>query len=334
VICMPEAMIDWVEMASVIEPQINAEGIHNYPFAPSFPIDVRLFSSDSRYRKRMNRHSYLEVFHVTRGDTRVQVQDRVLPAQEGDLLVIGNNLYHRILGLPNSRNQYTLMFFQPGLINCEHAEDAEYVLPFLGQSATFPHVVPASTGIPEEVLGLMRRIKAQLPVSSVLARLQVMTFLKMSLVLLAKYYADLQVTQDISRRRKEIDRLDPLFRSLDKRCDEAFRVNDAASMVDLSSSHFMNFFKRATGQSFITYLNHFRVAKAQALLATSEKSISEISRIVGFCNQSYFGMVFRRTVGATPLAFRRDCGRLLKVQPSQGSILHGGDAELIAREHP
>jgi Bacterial regulatory helix-turn-helix proteins, AraC family len=33
--------------------------------------------------------------------------------------------------------------------------------------------------------------------------------------------------------------------------------------------------------------------------------MASISQQIGFCDQSYFGMVFRRTVGMTPAAYRR-----------------------------
>ena len=31
----------WEKEYSVVEPQINAEGVHVWPFDPSFPIDIR-----------------------------------------------------------------------------------------------------------------------------------------------------------------------------------------------------------------------------------------------------------------------------------------------------
>ena len=154
----------------------------------------------------------------------------------------------------------------------------------------------------------------------------------MSLILLAKYYAELGVRRDVDRRRKELDRLGPLFKFLDEHCQEPLLVNDAAKLVGMSTSHFMGFFKRATGQSFVTYVNHFRVAKAQELLTTSDMPIADIGRAVGFCNHSYFGMVFRQAVGTTPLAFRRNCGRMPNPQPSGSSVLHMGDALEVKRE--
>ncbi|HVP49199.1 MAG TPA: helix-turn-helix domain-containing protein, partial [Bryobacteraceae bacterium] len=50
----------------------------------------------------------------------------------------------------------------------------------------------------------------------------------------------------------------------------------------------------------------FRVARAQELLAATDRAISEISLETGFCNQSYFGVIFRRITGMTPLEYRME----------------------------
>ena len=64
----------------------------------------------------------------------------------------------------------------------------------------------------------------------------------------------------------------------------------------MSSRNFTRFFRQATGQTFVAYLNGFRIEKARRLLAEGNKTIAEVSYEVGFCNQSYFGVVFRRLV--------------------------------------
>ena len=60
-----------------------------------------------------------------------------------------------------------------------------------------------------------------------------------------------------------------------------------------------------TGLSFVTYINHYRIERAQALLTKTDQSIADISQQVGYCDQSYFGVIFRRTVGMTPVTYRR-----------------------------
>jgi len=74
--------------------------------------------------------------------------------------------------------------------------------------------------------------------------------------------------------------------------------------VGMSKSNFMRFFKQVTGEPFVAYLNRFRVAKAEALLSATDKSIAEVSNEVGFCDQSYFGLVFRNIVGVPPRQYK------------------------------
>jgi transcriptional regulator GlxA family with amidase domain len=66
----------------------------------------------------------------------------------------------------------------------------------------------------------------------------------------------------------------------------------------------MRFFRQVTGQSFIAYLNQFRIARAEILLTSTTLSLAEISATTGFCDQSYFGLVFRRLMHCTPLQYR------------------------------
>ena len=53
------------------------------------------------------------------------------------------------------------------------------------------------------------------------------------------------------------------------------------------------------------YLNQYRIQRAQDLLARTDRSIADISLDTGYCDQSYFGAVFRKLAGTTPAAYRR-----------------------------
>jgi AraC-like DNA-binding protein/quercetin dioxygenase-like cupin family protein len=298
----------WEQGYRVVEPQINAEGTHLYPFDPAFPIDVRFFSFTGRNRIRMNRHHYCEIYYVASGRTTVQVQDRCFGVTENDVVVIGGDLYHRTIDPPNCNLRLIVLFFEPELIRttCGTSEEIEYLMPFLTQGVDFPHVITGGSKLPGEILDFMLRIHAELPATSTHARLAIKTYLKMILLLLVRHYAAyLGSRKDIDRQHANIERLRPVFAHLETHLDSPILISEAARLCAMSTSHFMYFFKRTTGQSFTSYLNHFRIAKAQNLLATSNQPISSISEGLAFCNQSYFGMVFRKLVGVTPLAYRR-----------------------------
>jgi AraC-like DNA-binding protein len=147
-----------------------------------------------------------------------------------------------------------------------------------------------------------------MPATSTRARLTIKTYLKMILILLVNHYADRQGTvETFDRKQRAIEQLVPLFDFLEANYNEPVSVATAAEVLHLSESHFMRLFKQVTGQSFVNYLNHFRVAKAEHLLATTDLSVAEVSQAVGFCDQSYFGLVFRSLIQMTPLQYKRQC---------------------------
>jgi AraC-like DNA-binding protein/mannose-6-phosphate isomerase-like protein (cupin superfamily) len=292
---------------TLVEPQINAEGVHLWPFNASCPADVTYLTIGDRNPVRMNRHRYFEVLYLCSGEATCHIQDRLLSFQEGDLAVIGSTLYHRIECHSDAPVTIAALFFEPDLICCNGGSDsAEYLTPFLLQDSTFPHIVSSDTGIPRQVLDMMLRIRAELPAGSPRARLAVKTYLKMLLLQLVNQYASYAGTvETFQRQQQALERLRPLFHHLGENCGSTIQVRDASRICGMSESHFMSFFKRATGLSFIAYINHYRVERAQLLLAKTEDSMVSVSQQVGFCDQSYFGTVFRRIVGMTPADYRR-----------------------------
>lgn len=292
---------------SLVEPQINAEGVHIWPFDAACPVDVLFMNTHDRQRVRMNRHRYFEILYLCSGSGVCHIQDRFLPFKAGDLAVIGSTLYHRIECQSKSPLTIAALFFEPEFICCEGASDgAEYLAPFLFQDSGFPHVVTGKTGVPRQVLDLMSRIQSETPATTPRARLAVKTYLKMTLMLLVNQYAAYAGTVETFRRQERaLERLQPLFRFLGENCENSVHVRQAARLCGMSESHFMSFFKRVTGLSFVAYFNHFRIERAQALLSNTDESMVNISQRVGFCDQSYFGTVFRKIVGMPPAAYRR-----------------------------
>jgi AraC-like DNA-binding protein len=299
----------WEMDLPVLEPQINAQGVHVYPFDPSFPVDIRFFECGDHHGVRMNRHDYFELIYVHSGEATFQIHDRLYPAKCGDLVMIGNTLYHRQLArLDGIKDRVVVLIFKQELIHSAttNGDEFEYLMPFFAQRPDLPPVILSETRIPGRIFELIKEINCELPASTNRARLAVKTYLKMILVLLVNHFSDSLGTQrKFNHKQQSISRLRPLFEWIDRMHSDPISVTDAAKVCAMSTSYFMRYFKQATGQSFLAYLNNFRVAKAQILLATTDKSISEISQEVGFCDQSYFGMMFRKLTRTTPMAYRR-----------------------------
>ncbi len=301
--------LTWERVDSFVDRQINAEQFHIWPFANSFPVDVRFLIMDRRHDVPKHRPDHLEVVVFESGDLGYEVEDRTCILHKNDIIVVGDRIHHRCLPVEASQREArsVVLSFLPQLVHsgAPAGDDVQYLMPFTMQSLSFPNVIPAQTGLSREVFDFIERIRRELPGATERSRLAIRTYLKMILLALVNHYSELGEAREALRRQQDnVRRVVPVLEHLERHYDGPIRVNDAARLCAMSACCFMNLFKEVTGQSFVAYLNRFRVTKAQSLLAGTDKAISEISLETGFCNQSYFGVIFRRVTGMTPLEYR------------------------------
>jgi AraC-like DNA-binding protein len=83
------------------------------------------------------------------------------------------------------------------------------------------------------------------------------------------------------------------------------RTTDLANVAQLSASHFTRAFKETFGETPIGYVSRQRMRYAQDLMLKSGERLSQIALTCGHCDQSHFTRVFRRKVGMSPRAWRR-----------------------------
>lgn len=302
------AQPNWENVHAVVSSQIRADGFHEWPFVPSFPIDVRYFEFDKHRFTRKTRHDYYELLFVHSGRAVYEVANKEYAIAPGELIVLNGGFFHRLAQIVSPPFRAIVLYFLPGILrNFDRSgEYVQYLAPFLLQNGQFPHLISSKEEIAQEVLQLISRIYSALPANGDRERLAVRTALKLILVLLLNHYSDhLSVADDFDRWNRTLNRIRPLFEYIEAHYRSPIPLGQASQLVGMSKPHFMRSFKRLTGQSFDTYLHHFRIAKAQALLASTDLSISAIGEEVGFSDQSYFGLVFRRLVQLSPRDFRK-----------------------------
>jgi AraC-like DNA-binding protein len=83
------------------------------------------------------------------------------------------------------------------------------------------------------------------------------------------------------------------------------RMEDLASLVHLSPSHFCRVFHRSVGYPPRAFVIRRRIAKAQQLMLGGEISLSQVAILCGFSDQSHFCRAFQKNVGESPSAWRR-----------------------------
>jgi AraC family transcriptional regulator len=83
------------------------------------------------------------------------------------------------------------------------------------------------------------------------------------------------------------------------------RAAELAEHASLSTSHFFRAFRETFGEAPMAYVARRRMHHAQSLLLGSSDSLSQVALACGLFDQAHFTRTFRRIIGLTPSAWRR-----------------------------
>ncbi|HEY3425335.1 MAG TPA: AraC family transcriptional regulator, partial [Negativicutes bacterium] len=89
--------------------------------------------------------------------------------------------------------------------------------------------------------------------------------------------------------------------TLDARYHEPITLSDIAAYLNISKCYLCSLFKKDTGKTFSQYLNEIRIEKSKALLLKEHLSVLDIALSVGFNNQNYYNLMFKKFMNHTPL---------------------------------
>ncbi|MDQ7094547.1 PocR ligand-binding domain-containing protein [Desulfosporosinus sp. PR] len=81
-------------------------------------------------------------------------------------------------------------------------------------------------------------------------------------------------------------------------------VNSVAQHLFISPSHLSRLFREELDCTINDYLTRVRVEQAVEIMKKPELSVAQVSKAVGFQNQSYFAKVFRKYIGVTPIIYK------------------------------
>ncbi|BDD07238.1 helix-turn-helix domain-containing protein [Aureibacter tunicatorum] len=82
-------------------------------------------------------------------------------------------------------------------------------------------------------------------------------------------------------------------------------VKYCADQVHLSPNYLSDLLKKETGKNTQEHIHYHLIEKAKSLLLNSQKSVSEIAYDLGFEYPQYFGNLFKKKTGLSPVEFRK-----------------------------
>lgn len=83
-----------------------------------------------------------------------------------------------------------------------------------------------------------------------------------------------------------------------------FAVEEIAESLGISKAYLMREFKKETGRTVNQFLTALRIEKAKELLV--DNNVTDTAFGVGYNDSGYFGTVFKKCTGQTPLQFKNN----------------------------
>lgn len=104
---------------------------------------------------------------------------------------------------------------------------------------------------------------------------------------------------------KTTETLTPVLNYIDENYASPITLDDLSAVANLNKYYFCRLFKKSTNSTVTDFINFVRIYKAEKMLTSSTRSVSDISYEVGFSSVSYFNRIFRKFVQLTPSQYRK-----------------------------
>lgn len=267
---------------------------------PSIAIDLHL-------------HHAIEILYIKEGSFEVIINEKSYLASAGTLVLLREYALHSVNVLSEDGGGYYVLKIYPSILaDLAPAENVNIYYSFFLMDSKEDSTVWHQNALTDKILSPLQAIINEMEENDLFSffSLKVNTG-RLLLSIMRDSYAhapDIFSAQQFNNNTAGIIKKAVEFINVNYR--DPITAMDAAKAVGLSYNYFSNVFSRITGKTFKQYLNRVRINNAKHQLLVSDRSISEISELVGYNNPSYFILAFRRQTGITPAVFAKKYKKL------------------------
>ncbi len=279
----------------------------NQLIIPSIPNSSIHISGYARPAKQdaefpMHLHNEFEVLRIYEGKTIFYIYDKSYLVEEGDIIFLNSLVPHSTQIFKGSR-----AFFVQFSVDITSGDDSMHLSKYLSRFINYDNesivVIKKNDEINEQISELLERIR----VENYERRHAFDEFIKADIhKLIAILYRSRIIKSPYSFFKSEnVSKIAPVLEYIDKHYSEEIKLSELAGLLNVNESYLCRMFKRIVNTSIVQYLNFVRVCKAERLLISTDKSISEISYESGFSSVSYFNRTFKKHKFTTPSTYKK-----------------------------
>lgn len=270
----------------------------DFSIAKASRPDVR-YICDSHY------HDTYEIYYLVSGTRRQFVDHKIYDIKKGDMILIPKRVIHKTTAIDHHKHTRYLLSFSEQFVRdiCMGigADSLEQVF------SSVKITIPESRR--DYILSLFDKISEEcIPGNADLFSSRMMkNYLSELLIYIARYHLKNPEDRAVSEIREE--RIQQAAKYICDNFERNISLAEVANHVYMSETYFSKKFKKVTGLKFSEYLTSVRIRKADELLLETELSIAHIAEACGFSDTNYFGDVFKRVKGVSPLRYRKFQGK-------------------------
>lgn len=261
----------------------------------------------------LHRHKYIQINYVNKGSGTHIINNRKIEIFKGDIFVIPPYVPHTILANEDKNLEIiefecSTQFILPSYEKYEDTSsylDFAYLEPFMVAEENVKLRFNLDENLQHEVENILNEALFEYQYKNPGYVLVAKALLLKLLVITGRAYSGaIKGTETEKLFNKFKDVIEKSRKYIYENYDKNISLNEVATAVNYSKSHFSYLFKVVTGQTFVEYLNKVRIDKAVELLKNTDKNIIEISYEVGYNSVANFNKNFKTITGLTPRKFR------------------------------
>lgn len=256
------------------------------------PFKMFLFEGkDGNYIREKHWHRSVEIFAVFKGGLEFYINGKTMPLEAGEFIIVNSNEIHSIAAPEPNRTvvlQIPLKIFEAYFTR--------------EQFICFSHSERAQD---EKIMKLVSEMYLVYEGRDVGYELKVQSSFYLLLYLLVTEYRKLEVSDDIVRKSKNLNKLSVITSYIKDNYAGEITLESLSKVFGYSPAYLSRMFQKYANTNYKTYIQSVRMEYASKELLNSELTIGEVAQNNGFSDSRALCRAFKKQFGKLPSEYRK-----------------------------